>query len=237
MTTSRGSGRSSTASFTTSLATGCILGCLLVSPAARAVEVNVVFDDSIECDTLLSFAGVHELGRAVFPPDELIDASAIITSQTSCTSSFDDPAIDNYLVSITNSSPFSWVNLHYVGDTSQTPGPRTSVSNFDGTVNAGVAFKIDDIGVNTPLVSEDLTANLIFEPGETWEFILQDFESINFPAVDPDFFESVAAVGLGSDVSPASSGSIIAAIIPEPATAALALLLLTLTAGFRRWRA
>ena len=70
-----------------------------------------------------------------------------------------------------------------------------------------LTFRIDTLGVNTPLVSESFTANGIWEAGEIWEFVIQDY---GHPVLPPSAIDSI---GLGS-LDPPSSGSIIA--VPEP---------------------
>ena len=187
------------------------------------------FDDDPRCDPLVRFQAVHELGR-MFPLDELIEVSLTVveTMDTSCHDlrftppAKDDPLKPNYLVSITNRSSQTWENLHYVADTAtgiRLP-PKTVVTSMDGTVNGGLAFKIDNMGINTPLKSESITNDLRFEPNEVWEFILQDFESINGGVIDPAALGeqppgTTASVGNtgGPSALPGSSGSIIGSVV------------------------
>ena len=108
-----------------------------------------------------------------------------------------------------------WVGVWYVSD------PETSLSNFDGLIQGEEAFRIDFVGVNTPLVFESMTPDGIFEAGETWDFIIDDyFNSLGLAA--DDFF-SPGAVGIFSPGGP-SSGSIIATAVPEPGTLSLLVL-------------
>ncbi len=109
-----------------------------------------------------------------------------------------------------------FAGLVYVAD------PETDLSNWDEWVgNQGKsdwekAFAIDWGGENTPLVFESMTQDGIFESGEVWEFVLQDWSnSLGGPGDD---FSSVGIAG-DSTGWPPSTGSIIA--IPEPATAML----------------
>ena len=77
-----------------------------------------------------------------------------------------------------------------------------------------LAFKIDRVGLNRPLVSESLLPNGVFEAGETWRFIIQDYTNALFlPA------SALGSVGVPSFGDQMSSGSIIA--IPEPVTMVL----------------
>ena len=73
-------------------------------------------------------------------------------------------------------------------------------------------MKIDRIGNNQPLVSESLTADSIFEPGETWQFIVQDYVS----SVPVDFFYNAGFVG--------SASGLPSIIVPEPSGIVLSLL-------------
>ncbi len=84
-------------------------------------------------------------------------------------------------------------------------------------MNGEEAFRIDAIGVNRPLIFESLTPDGIFEAGETWEFIIDDFS--NFLGLAADDFFSIG-VGAFSPGGP-SSASIIATVVPEPSTALL----------------
>jgi len=78
----------------------------------------------------------------------------------------------NQLVTITNMGTVALPGLYYVAPGGSTPG---TFSNFDGYVNGAMAMRIDNVGVNKPLVSESMTADGIFQPGETWQFIVQDY--------------------------------------------------------------
>jgi len=116
------------------------------------------------------------------------------------------------LVSITNLNTVAFSDVWYVAD------GDTTITNVDGnvTINGLSSFKIDAVGVNTPLVSEvgGILAGT-FEPGETWNFIIQDYvNTFNLSAAAFSMM-GVGSVGLGS------SGSILAVPVPEPAAAAL----------------
>ena len=90
-------------------------------------------------------------------------------------------------------------------------------------IGAGEAFRIDTVGVNTPLVSESITSDGIFEPGEIWSFIIDDY--LNFGGLPAHLLDSVGVASL-SGGEPPSTGSIIAfAAVPELGT----LLLLALS--------
>ena len=198
------------------------LAMILTSPAT-AVPVTVTFDDASTCDPLINgTVDLHVLGLgaasglpagAGFPIDEEIVATATPISMSACPAS-DHPLKPNTLVVMTNVSGIDWAKVWYVADPL-----TTSISNVDGTVNAGQAFLIDMVGVNRPLIAETMTPDGIFEAGETWEFIIQDYaRPAGLSAAD---FLSVGFVGIDSTGDPLSSGSIIAIAVPEPATMTL----------------
>ena len=206
-----------------------VAAALVFASQAPAHLVDVYSIDGPQ-DPLFVEWYYHELGNnPPFPIDEWIDSCWIETTLTSCWDGSDDPLITNVLVSITNRTNIFWWDLHYVAD------PETTISNFDGWIgNVGMgdaeeAFRIDYPGINIPLVSESMTADEIFEPGETWEFILQDFAN---PHYFPAAFDSLGIAGASCGYPP-STGSIIA-LVPSPG--AFALLVLGGLMGRRRRR-
>lgn len=197
-------------------------GVLLAALPAVAVPTVVVSVDTPSCDGLMVPSPVDELGTGIFPPGELIASGAVFTPMIACVPT-DTPFADA-LVSITNLNAIPFSDLWYVAD------PETGLTNVDGLINGMLAFKIDAVGVNTPLVFESMVVDGIFAPGETWNFIIQDYTSgLGLP---PSALGSIGVPSPGPATA-ASSGSIIA--IPEPASAALVGLgLLGLSAGRRR---
>jgi hypothetical protein len=202
-------------------------GYLLFPTIALALPLKVDHADLPNCDTLIVPQDVHELGIApAFStlPDELIEAVDTLTSQAACPS--DDPTILNALVVMTNTTGIAWKDVWYVAD----PGDQasgavfTTLSNVDGVVdmaggtNRGFAFKIDTAGINTPLIGESGLLDGIFSPGETWEFIIDDY--FNAAGIGASVFDSLG-VASASAFAPPSSGSIIAVAVPEPATCML----------------
>ena len=183
---------------------------------ASASPVAVVSQDLVgHCDVLAPLPAIaDELGTtAAFPLDERISATATFTNVDACASS-SSPLIPNVELRITNlTNNISFTDLHYVSD------PGTGFTNFDGTINAFEAVRLDNVGVNTPLISEfGGSLALVFEPGETWTVILDDWmNGAGFGAAD------LGSIGVPSSVIPdLSSGSIVAIpVIPEPATASL----------------
>ena len=89
----------------------------------------------------------------------------------------------------------------------------------------GTAFHIDSkvtdpLGVDFhhPLIGESMTSDDIFEIGETWEFVIQDYSNaFGKPA---SLFGSIGVPSAPFTLDP-SSGSIIAVAVPEPATMAV----------------
>ena len=158
------------------LVCNCVLTFL--SLPAAGVPLDVYSIDGPQ-DPLLLNGPVHELGETVFPPDEMVISVWDLTDQTACFDGSDNPTIPNVLVSMTNLTGIDWYDVHFVSDLDNlqapngTPVPGASISNFDGWIgNAGLddhaeAFKIDSIGINTPLVFESLIPDEIFQDRKT----------------------------------------------------------------------
>ncbi len=88
-------------------------------------------------DPLVVSALVHELGNG-FPIGEAIwSATFAATSYAPCPES-DEGMMPNMVVAIKNMTGFSWSELWYVADR------ETALTNNDGTINGGLAFKIDN---------------------------------------------------------------------------------------------
>lgn len=189
---------------------------LLCAPPAQAVPQIVQSQDTPHCDVLMPLSLVDELGHpSVFPFGERIDAVWGQTTLSACPS-HDDPTIPNVSVQIINLNPFTFFDVHYVADPNVPGAIGTSISNEDGLVNAGQAFRIDRVGLNQPLLGESILNDGLFQPGETWRFIIDDY--VNTGGIPAHAFFSI---GVGSASSgPPSSGSIIA-LIPEPASLGL----------------
>jgi len=179
-------------------------------------------------DPLVVPIDVHELGNQ-FPPDELITSTYEPDfPYTPCLENPDDPQIPNPLVYIQNLGTWKWFDVWYVADKEI---GSTFLQNYDGIVNGGLAFKIDNIGLNTPLVFESMTLDNIFEPGEVWGFVIQDYQ--NTYGLPPSAFGS-PGVGVFSMGDQISSGSIIA--IPAPGAILLGGIGVGLVSWLRRRR-
>ena len=205
---------------------GLCAALILAADLAVAYPLNVIPVDQDTCDPLgLSIdaasesAAVDELGTIGFPQNETISASYALTELVACPSNFDPdwPDQSRVVLTIENKTGLDFINLWYVSD------KGTSISNIDGIVNGQGAFKIDQQGINIPLISESLGQNEIFENGEIWTFIIDGY--VNDLGFSPDALASVGLVGDDSANVPGafdgSSGSIIATVVPEPTTALL----------------
>jgi hypothetical protein len=206
---------------------------LVIAGTSQAIPTQISYEsgpqDGLNIPVLVDELGINLPGAApLFPQDELINSFSSYTQQTSCfeEGGIDYPNILNALVQITNLTGTDWTDVWYVAD------PETSLTNNDGTVNGGLAFKIDSVGINIPLVYESMNPNNVFEAGETWQFIIQDYW--NQFGLGASLLSSVG-VGATSGISlmsvqiPMSSGSIIAVPVPG------AMLLGGLGAGFAGW--
>lgn len=199
-----------------------------VSVLAASALANPVdgryFDRTDGCDAHGPRLAFEELGTGpLFPSDERIEAVSTFTQQPACPME-DDPAMPNILVVMTNLTPITWRDLFYVGDL------ETTFSNIDGIAStdevpppgalATLAFRIDSVGMNRPLVFESGAVDGFFAPGETWHFIIQDYtNTLGLPA---SLMSSLDFSG-GSVGDLDSSGSIVQFLVPAPGTAGLLL--------------
>ncbi len=199
----------------------------LASTSVLAVPTQVVHIETPQCDPLFIPTNVDEIGDALlFPSNEALTHSDLGQSPVIPCLATDDSNLPEVLVEIRNASGRVWKEVWYVAN------PETSITNFDGEANdisdppVQEAFRIDNAfsdpnGTHHPLISESITSDGIWEIGETWEFVLQDY--VNTLGLPPD---AITSIGVGdasvpSGTLPPSSGSIIATPVPEPATALL----------------
>ncbi len=211
-----------------------ILAILLcATTVVRADNVEGTYQDTPRCDNHGARVASEELGDpAVFSPGQQIEHVSTFLDQTACQAT-DDPNIPNRLVVVTNLTQRSWTDLFYVGD------PSTEFSNVDGIGDGGSpggptgrAFRIDSVGLNRPLIFESIAANDIFEPGEQWQFLVQDYAS---PIGLPDSFTSIGFADASVTLMETSAASIVH-FVPEPTSAiAIVLGLLGLAIGRRRF--
>ena len=203
------------------------LSTIALALPAKAVPGSHPFVNGAFCDSPGPITLTEELGvpgplGGPFPADEAISASAVVVDRNVCSpGSTPIASTVDYEVTITNLTSRSFVDLYFVID------DGFLIGNADGTIAGSQAFRIDSTGLNTPLLSESATANGIFEVGETWLFIVQDWHFAATPGLEPDKFFSVG-VGFGSSsVTDGSTASIVANLfepgmpMPEPASLAL----------------
>jgi hypothetical protein len=197
-----------------------LLVALALAAPAGALLVTVGSADWPICNPLgLSGEDIplDELGNPpAFPPDEAISSSVGGTAPSACPSN--DGPLPNVVVSITNLTTKSFPNVWYVGDSAA--ALETTLSNTDGQINASFpsAFRIDSVGLNQPLIFESVAYNDAFDPGETWECIIDDYSNMwGLPA------SALATWGVGwrSMADTIFSGSI---LVPELGTIMLAAL-------------
>ncbi len=198
----------------------------VLTTQAHAVPTQMVHVNTPDCDTLFIPDEVHEIGDFnSFPADEALFAVELgVTSLSACPAS-DSPLISNVMVDMRNLSGIDWLEVWYVAD------PETTITNFDGEANeAGFpplqeAFRIDnDVrdpgGGNHPLVFESMNPDGIWEDGESWQFIIQDY--IHPSGLSAADFNSIGVGNNSPDFGiKDSSGSIIAIAVPEPASLGL----------------
>ena len=204
-------------------ALGFGVALLFAGNLAIAMPVNVVPSNLPSCDLLGLSAGaaadtvaLDELGTVGFPQDETITASWNHSESIACSSSLDaDLGVPQVEVTITNTTGVEFSALWYVSD------PETKLTNVDGLIDGQSAFRIDDSGINVPLLYESMTSDGYFEIGEEWRFVIDGY--MNDAGLGPDALESVGKVGMFSASIPGasdrSSGSIVGTPVPEPASA------------------
>jgi hypothetical protein len=200
-----------------------VLAARVSAAFVGVVGVDVLPNGGAGNDPLFALAPVmDELGDAAFfPVGETLTHIAVGTPLIA--SPVTNTAALNALVTITNTTALSFTNLHYVGS-----NPTTVFTNIDETINGMPSFRIDMIGVNMPLKAESGAVDGIFSPGESWSFVVDDYAS--GAGLAPDAFFTP-----GIPDGPPSSASIVADIVPEPASLGL-LALATVTLAGRRTR-
>jgi hypothetical protein len=162
-------------------------------------ELCLASEDLLQCDPLPDLITGGEIG--LFKPfsedTSIVPATGAPAPNPAC-SAENQKGVADAQVLITNDSGQDFIEVYYVADA------ETTITNVDGLIDGLLAFKIDDFGANTPLVSESITADNIFEAGETWTFILQDYSNgLGRAASD------LASIGIPTSGDIYSSGSIV----------------------------
>jgi len=213
----------------------------LIGGEVLAVPTQVRhLDEQNHCDPLLIPLDVDEIGSVIvpFPSDELLDHGTIGMTNPVCLPT-DNSMIPDIEVAIFNLTGRDLQEVWYVAD------PETDITNYDGFSNDAAfpgtgheAFRIDNAasdpgGAHHPLISESILADGIWQAGEEWRFVLQDYSnSLGLPA------DAFTSIGVGDASMPLtgvidSSGSIIAIpTIPEPSSIVIAALAISAGAWF-----
>lgn len=208
-----------------------LAGALMASvvPTALANPIQVYTDPDPQQDDWMLDGLVDELGVG-FPLDERISAQEVPwEGHVPCPADYqyETSLGKSVQIEITNLSGREWTELYYVAD------ELTFLSNVDEMVGdmsllgSKEAFKIDAVGLNTPLVYESMNADGKFEVNETWQFVIQEYFAFDgtgyAPYVAPAALASpgvaMASGWFAAGETTLSTGSIVA--IPEPGTVAL----------------
>lgn len=197
-----------------------LIGFLAASAQAVPVQGRYL-DIAGACDDPGPRFFQHEIGDIpAFPLDEGIISTSTpwLVDPAVVPCAPDDGVANDWLVTMTNVSPFPYADLFFVADLGY------KVGNFDGEAEDLAfpgftdAFRIDGTvtpGVNNPLLFEGGVINEVFSPGETWEFVVVNFTG------GPPVFDSAGAFSASSALTPPSNASILARQVPEPATLGL----------------
>jgi hypothetical protein len=198
-----------------------ILAGLALAAAPRnasAAGVSGRFVDDARGDAVADAALTGELGDAALFP--ATDAIAYHDHRYNFTVGAPPDGIGNdWTVHMTNVSGRAWTNLFFVADAGATIGNADGrvedLLNAPGTLTD--AFRIDATGANPNLLSESMLADGIFEPGESWEFAVANFDtgvsSLPPALTSPGVFAgSSPMAGLGG-----TNASIVGSPVPEPA--------------------
>jgi len=204
-----------------------ILGSLGLSQQAFAELTPTEYTDELSCDPLFGPPISDEIGEGItgasptgpFPISEELDAVLLPDDFIGPCPPTDGVGLLDQIVEITNLSGVSWPNVYYVGDA------ETFFSNVDGLINFHPAFRIDAVGINTPLIFESIAPDGIWGVGETWRFVIQDYssfgpasaiDSVGIPPLSSGFSGST-----GSIIAFADEGSVGGTILPIDTTALL----------------
>ena len=177
----------------------------LWTSGAYAVPISVTSlpasSNVCESTPLFPPASVDELGVVPFPANERI----LAVDQQGAAKCLPGVVAVQLIITNTVNPPRSFSDVWYVAS------PGTTFLNHDMLINGTQSVKVDSLGTNQPLVFESINANNIFEPGERWVFILDNWmNSAGLPAL------LINTPGIAGIADFNSTGSIIAVPVPEP---------------------
>ena len=174
---------------------------------AVPISLEIAVNPAGGCDPVVVPSNMHELGvPATFPANESIGVAVVQTDLSACPAD-DNAQVPNWRVSISNFTGTAWTDLFFVE-----AGPAKHSNHDDQLINVANAFRIDAVGNNQPLILESLNPNGIFDVGEVWNFIVQDYQYL--PVFQqPGNFNTPGLVGV---MDP--QDSIVARQVPEPST-------------------
>jgi len=199
---------------------------VLFSSPAIAWWTFEAYSEDGPLDPLSLNGDVYELGTDFFPSEQTIEIRSVAFTNQSANFDSDDLLKPNLLVTIFNASFYDHKNVYFIADLDYT------ISNFDGWIgnvlygspagDAWQAFKIDSIGINQPLIYETydetfpFSLDNVFQSGEEWQFIIQDYEDYYDPVYSPEFGSfDIGYFSNGSNDG--STGSIVAQeVVPIP---------------------
>jgi hypothetical protein len=202
-------------------ATFCTALTIALASPTFAVPVDADYIDDARCDPVAAIHLSHELGDLAvgWPIDEAIFVDVMPTNKLICVG--DDGVANDWEIRMTNMSGIAYRDLFFVADLGVPVGNADGVM-FNGAVATDPptdAFRIDGTvtvtGGNDNLLGESGALDEIFSPGESWTFLVSNFE---FGA--PPSFTSIGLFGAGSAPFP-SNASILATPVPEPVTLTL----------------
>ena len=197
------------------------------------------WDAPNHCDPLFIPIQVDEIGdAAIFPPDEALFHDILGDGFPVCTPTNLDNEADP-VVLIINDTGRDQKEVWYVADR------ETDITNYDGfadglslTMAENEAFRIDHkrsnpTGIHHPLIFESIAFDGVWQAGEEWHFILQDYH--NTLGISPNAITSIGVGSASMDLADfvGSSGSIIT--VPEPTTLAILGAMIIPLCVCRRW--
>ena len=207
-----------------------IILCLMVMVTiAIADPIMVATERNSAQDDWALNGWVEELSCVSHSLEQLLCADFVAnTEYLPCPTDYTQSGLQNVVIEITNKTDRAFSELYYVGDVNADGTLQTTFTNYDEYVAdvtpghnmnvAGLAFKIDRYGENKPLIYESILDDGIFSPGETWNFVIQEYS--NTLGLGAHKFGSVGNAPYGAIAQASSDGlySTGSIITPEPST-------------------